>query len=69
VQTNIIVFRLAPDAPDAATVVNRAREHDVLVSAFGPRTIRAVTHLDVSSAQCARAGEVLVSICQAANRT
>jgi threonine aldolase len=68
VQTNIIVFRLAPDAPDAATVVNRAREHDVLVSAFGPRTIRAVTHLDVSSAQCARAGEVLVSICQAANR-
>jgi threonine aldolase len=67
VQTNIIVFRLAPGAPDAATVVGRAREQGVLVNAFGPRTVRAVTHLDVSSEQCVRAGEVLVSICDAAN--
>jgi threonine aldolase len=68
VQTNIIVFRLAPGSPDAATVVAKARERDVLVSAFGPRTIRAVTHLDVSSEQCALAGEALVSICEAAYR-
>jgi threonine aldolase len=68
VQTNIIVFRLAPNAPDAATLVERARERGVLVSAFGPRTIRAVTHLDVSLEQCVRAGEVLVSICEAAYR-
>ena len=68
VQTNIIVFRLAPGAPDAPTLVERSREHGVLVNAFGPRTIRAVTHLDVSSEQCVRAGEVLVSICEAANR-
>jgi threonine aldolase len=67
VQTNIIVFRLAPAASDAATVVRRAREQGVLVNAFGPRTIRAVTHLDVSSEQCVRAGEVFVSICKAAN--
>jgi threonine aldolase len=67
VQTNIIVFRLAPGAPDAATLVSRAREQGVLVNAFGPRTVRAVTHLDVSSEQCVRAGEVLVSICTAAN--
>jgi threonine aldolase len=67
VQTNIIVFRLAPGAPDAATLVSRAREQGVLVNAFGPRTVRAVTHLDVSSEQCVRAGEVLVSICRAAN--
>jgi threonine aldolase len=68
VQTNIIVFRLAPNAPDAATLVERARERGVLVSAFGPRTVRAVTHLDVSLQDCVRAGEVLVSICEAAYR-
>ena len=60
VQTNIIVFSLAADAPDAATVVARARERGVLVFAFGPRTIRAVTHLDVSRAQCERGAEILV---------
>lgn len=68
VQTNIIVFRLAAGAPDAATLVAQAKEKDVLVNAFGPRTIRAVTHLDVDAEQCDRAGEVLVSICGAANR-
>lgn len=67
VQTNIIVFRLAPGAPDAGAVVKHAREQGVLVNAFGPRTIRAVTHLDVSTEQCVRAGEVLVSICEGAN--
>ncbi|HEU0203434.1 MAG TPA: GntG family PLP-dependent aldolase [Burkholderiaceae bacterium] len=62
VQTNIIVFRLAERAPDAATVVNAARERGVLLFAFGPRTIRAVTHLDVSRAQCERAAQALVDL-------
>ena len=61
VQTNIIVFSLSARAPDAATVVAQARERGVLVFAFGARTIRAVTHLDVSRAQCERAAEVLVA--------
>ncbi len=60
VQTNILVFDLAANAPDAATVVARARQRDVLIFAFGPRTIRAVTHLDVSRAQCERAATVLL---------
>jgi threonine aldolase len=60
-ETNIVVFRLDPDAPDAATVVARAREEDVLVMAFGPRTVRAVTHLDVSHADCERAAAVLAA--------
>ena len=59
-QTNILVFRLGPTAPDAATVVDRARQRGVLIFAFGPRTVRAVTHLDVSAAQCARAAEILL---------
>ncbi|MDR7522948.1 MAG: GntG family PLP-dependent aldolase [Armatimonadota bacterium] len=65
VQTNIVVFGLAPDAPDAPTVVARARERGVLVFAFGPRTIRAVTHLDVSREQCDRAAGLLVEIAEA----
>lgn len=59
VQTNIVVFHLAPGAPDAPTLVVRAREQGVLLNAFGPRTVRAVTHLDVDAAQVRRAGDVL----------
>lgn len=62
VQTNIVVFRLAPDAPDATTLVAKARERGVLVNAFGPRTVRAVTHLDVSREQCARAADLLTEL-------
>jgi len=62
VQTNILVFDLAPGAPDAAAFVSRARERGVLVNAFGPRRVRAVTHLDVTRAQCERAGEILASV-------
>jgi threonine aldolase len=59
VRTNILVFRLALGGPDAPTVVARARERGVLVFAFGPRTVRAVTHLDVTRTQCEWAGGVL----------
>jgi threonine aldolase len=58
-ETNILVFSLRDGAPDAATVVARAAQRDVHVLAFGPRTIRAVTHLDVSRADCERAADVL----------
>ena len=62
VQTNILVFGLTADAPDAPTVVGRARERGVLIFAFGPRMIRTVTHLDVSREECARAADVLLEI-------
>jgi threonine aldolase len=62
VQTNIVVFHLKPGAPDAATVVRNAAERGVLLFAFGPRTLRAVTHLDVTTAQCVRAGTVLAEL-------
>ena len=63
VQTNIVVFHLPPGVPlDAPTLSARARDRGVLVNAFGPRTVRAVTHLDVSRAQCAKAAEVLVEV-------
>jgi threonine aldolase len=61
VQTNIVVARLGSDAPDAAAVVERAREAGVLIVALGPRTIRIVTHLDVTRGQVDGAAEVLVA--------
>jgi len=62
VQTNIIVFDVLEDAPDAATVVTRARERGVLLFAFGPRTLRVVTHMDVSSEQCEQAARILSQV-------
>ena len=63
VQTNIVVFHLPVAlAIDAPTLSAQARARGVLVNAFGPRTVRAVTHLDVTRAQCERAASVLVDL-------
>ena len=44
-ETNVVLI----DVPaDAAGVVARAREEGVLIGAMGPRTLRAITHLDVT---------------------
>ena len=64
VQTNILVFGLAEDAPDAASLVARAKEHGVLVMAFGKRTVRAVTHLDVTAEQCDKAAQILLEVAE-----
>lgn len=62
VQTNIVVFHLPAGLPDAPTVVARARERGVLLNAFGPRTVRAVTHLDVTAAQGQAAARELLAV-------
>ncbi len=62
VQSNIVIFRMAEGAPDAATIVARAQDVGVLVSAFGLRIVRVVTHLDVSRDQCRRAADRLAEI-------
>jgi threonine aldolase len=62
VQTNIVIFRMKEGAPDAATVTARAQEMGVLVSAFGARTVRAVTHLDVARTDCELAADRLVQV-------
>ncbi len=64
VETNILVFHLSPEAPDAATVVERARARGLLIFAFGPRTVRAMTHLNVSAEQCQRAADILVELAE-----
>jgi threonine aldolase len=64
VQTNIIVFTLVDrrGVPDASTFVERCRERGVLVNAFGPRTVRAVTHLDVTADQVRAAAKVMRAV-------
>jgi threonine aldolase len=64
VQTNIVVFSLVDrrGVPDAATFVERCQERGVLLNAFGPRTVRAVTHLDVSADNCRAAATVMRAV-------
>jgi len=66
VQTNIVVFHLAPDGPDAATVAARANARGVLLFPFGARTLRAVTHMDVTRSQCEKAAAILVDAIEGA---
>ena len=49
-------------AADAGVQIHEIGQRGVLLNAFGPRTLRAVTHLDVNSAQCAQAAQVLVGL-------
>ncbi len=53
VETNIVFFELTGRL-DAAAFVERLLERGVRMGAMGPRTVRAVTHLDVSAAQIER---------------
>ena len=62
VETNIVIVSLGVGAPDAAAVIAAARARGVLVVAFGPRTVRAVTHLDVTREQCERAASILAEV-------
>lgn len=55
VQTNILMLDLRPPLPEAHVVVEALKGRGVLVSAFGARRIRVVTHLDVDRAACAYA--------------
>jgi threonine aldolase len=54
VETNLVFFELTGRL-DAAAFVERLLARGVRMGALGPRTVRAVTHLDVSAAQIDRA--------------
>ena len=62
IDTNIVIFSVTDDGPDAAAVVARARAKGILVVAFGRRTVRAVTHLDVTREQCEQAADVMLGV-------
>ncbi len=57
--TNIVMLDLVRDADSSETAVPRLAQAGVLVVAFGPRRLRAVTHLDVSRADVERAARLI----------
>ena len=65
VQSNIVIWEMADGAPDAPTLVARAKAANVLISALGARVVRAVTHMDVSAEQCEHAAAALAGIAKA----
>lgn len=57
VETNILLFDLLDGAPDADAMVRGLARRGVLASAFGPRRVRLVTHLDVDRDACITAAQ------------
>lgn len=62
VLTNIVILELEGRDPDR--VIERAREHGVLLMRYPGRRVRAVTHADVDDSGIARAIEVLRMVTQ-----
>ncbi|MFO0773492.1 MAG: GntG family PLP-dependent aldolase [Nitrospiraceae bacterium] len=68
IETNIVIFELVDEPRSSNEIVGLLREQGVLISALGPATFRAVTHLDVSAADVARAAEILTRVIGRAGR-
>lgn len=65
VETNIIWFNLTADVLDATALAKAAQERGVFLSASGKRSLRAVTHLNITQDDCLATarilGEILIS--------
>ena len=57
-ETNIVLI----DADDAPSVAKACFAKGVRISAFGPKLLRIVTHLDVSAKDCDTAADVVSSV-------
>jgi threonine aldolase len=60
--TNIVMLDLTDEALTAEMVLPLLAEAGVRVVAFGPRRLRAVTHLDVSRADVERAADIIAQV-------
>jgi len=58
VETNIVIFKLNPNIPEALFLDN-LKAHDILVSDMGSGKLRMVTHLDYTDAMHANLLEIL----------
>jgi threonine aldolase len=59
VETNIVIFELAPPAPDADALCAACASRGLLLSRVEPRRVRAVTHLDVDGEACRTAARIV----------
>jgi threonine aldolase len=62
VETNLVMLDLRAAPLDAAQLTAAAREQGVLVSPFGPRTVRLTTHLDLTDDDVTTAASVLTKL-------
>jgi threonine aldolase len=62
VGTNIVVADLSATGKSVAQVIDQAKTEGVLIGGVGATTLRLVTHLDVSAADCHQAAEVIARI-------
>ena len=60
--TNIVMLDLLRDGDSADTVIPKLAARGVLVTAFGPKRLRAVTHLDVGKEDIDRAVEIIAEV-------
>ncbi len=59
VDTNLVFFAVDPAVATAAELAAELKQRGVLINATGPTTLRAVTHLDVTSQDVDRALEAI----------
>lgn len=62
VETNLVWFTVDARHGDAKQVAERLKAKGVLVAPLGTRVVRAVTHLDVSRAQCEEAAAAIQTL-------
>lgn len=60
VETNILIFELMSD--DAATALKKLESHGVLMTAFGPTTLRATFHFQVGDEDLWKVKEVVKEV-------
>jgi threonine aldolase len=61
-QTNIVMMDVVAEGVSAVDVVAALAAHDVLMTAFTDRRVRAVTHMDINDEGLNRAAEALASV-------
>jgi len=67
VATNIVVFDVSGIGPAPAELSAKLKQRGVLMNAINERQMRAVTHYDVTRADCAHALEALAATIAAAH--
>ena len=61
-ETNIVIFDLAAEAPDATAIVAEMAERGIRFGALAARRMRIVTHLDVGAAEESALAEALNAV-------
>jgi threonine aldolase len=62
VETNIVIITVDPRAYTVESFLDKLADAGVLAVPFGPGKVRMVTHLDVSTEEIERVGEVLAGL-------